>query len=266
MHVRFRGVRGSIAWALPEAAVHGCNTACIEIVDEATGAMLVLDAGSGICGVAAPAGVSQVALLFTHYHWDHVLGLPYFAALFDPRCALTLHTPLLPSHDPAWLDVIFHTPFHPLQYRELPNPAMPQMVEPGRAAIAGFEVSALALNHPGGAFAYRIGGRHGDFVFATDHEFGRPEHDEALGAFANGAAAVVLDAQFTPEERPRYAGWGHSDWRQCAEFAAANRIGALYLFHHKPGRTDAELTEIERAARRVFDATQAAREGDTLIV
>ena len=103
-------------------------------------------------------------------------------------------------------------------------------------------------------------------MFATDHEFGDPAFDEPLAAFIDGAAAVVLDAHFTPGERPRFAGWGHSDWRQCAEFAAAHRAGALYLFHHRPGRTDAELASIEAEARRVFPSTHAAREGHTLSV
>jgi phosphoribosyl 1,2-cyclic phosphodiesterase len=259
-------VRGSISWTVPDAVGHGCNSACIEIADQRTGAVLVLDAGTGIVGVSPPQPAPSVALLLTHYHWDHVIGLPYFSPLYDARCRLTLHTPVLASHDPAWLDVVFHEPFHPLPYHALPNRPAPRMVEPGRVAIDGFEVAALALNHPGGALAYRVKGSGGDFVFATDHEFGNPEYDEPLAAFATGASAVVLDAQYTPEERPRHVGWGHSDWRQCAEFAAANGIGALYLFHHKPGRTDAELEEIESRARQIFEGTRTAREGHTFTV
>jgi ribonuclease BN (tRNA processing enzyme) len=266
MRVRFRGVRGSVSWVVPEALVHGCNTACLEIVDERTGAMLVLDAGSGIVGVTPPPDVPAVALLLTHYHWDHVLGLPYFPPLYDARCPLTLHAPLLPSRDPAWVDIVFRSPFYPLPYHELPNCPAPRMVEAGRVAVDGFAITAIALNHPGGAFAYRVRGSAGDFVYATDHEFGDPAYDEPFAAFAAGAAAIVLDAQFTPEERPRHAGWGHSDWRQCAEFAAAHDIGALYLFHHKPGRTDAELEAIQRQARAVFAHTHAARENAVLVI
>jgi len=261
MRVRFRGVRGSVPWALPEAAGFGCNTACIEIDDESRGAALVLDAGSGLVG-ADPAP-RDFSILLTHYHWDHVLGLPFFAPLFRPDHGVSLHVPALPAYDAAWLDTLFGAPFFP---EPLPRQPPQHLVGPGACAIEGFRIRALALNHPGGAFAYRIEGRHGDFVYATDHEFGDPAFDEPLAAFVSGAAAVVLDAHFTPDERPRHRGWGHSDWRECAGFAARCRFGALYLFHHKPGRADAELEAIERRARHVFPDTHAAREGHTLTV
>jgi phosphoribosyl 1,2-cyclic phosphodiesterase len=251
---------------MPEAVGHGCNTACIEITDEETGALLVLDAGTGIVGVKPERGAPSVSLLLTHYHWDHVQGLPYFGPFYDPSCPLAFHAPEIAAFDPSWLDAMFGHPFYPLLYGELPNRRPPAMAAPGRVAVAGFEVTALLLNHPGGALAYRVKGRSGDFVYATDHEFGRPEYDEPLGAFVAGAAAVVLDAQFTPDELPRHAGWGHGDWRQCAEFAASHDTGSLYLFHHKPGRTDTELTAIETAARRIFAPTHTAREDTSLTI
>ena len=91
-------------------------------------------------------------------------------------------------------------------------------------------------------------GAAGDLVYATDHEFGNAEIDDGLAAFAQNAAAVVYDAHFTPEESPQHAGWGHSDWHQCADFASAAGAGHLWLFHHKPGRSDADVTD-DRGAR-----------------
>jgi phosphoribosyl 1,2-cyclic phosphodiesterase len=263
MRVRFRGVRGSVPWAVPEGIIHGCNTPCLELHDESTGAILILDAGSGIVGVQPSLlakNARPVSLLLTHYHWDHLLGLPFFATLYQPGWPLTIHTPTLESHDPSWLGTIFKSPFFPVPYDRLPNQPQVEMVQAGKLAVDGFAIRALALNHPGGCLAYRIAGKDGDFVYATDHEFGNPAFDEALAGFAKGAAAIVLDAHFTPEERPLHEGWGHSDWRQCAEFASANSIGALWLFHHKPGRSDQALADIRVEARTVFAATDTASE------
>jgi phosphoribosyl 1,2-cyclic phosphodiesterase len=267
VRARFCGVRGSVPWAAPDGIVHGCNTPCIEVFDERTGAVLVLDAGSGIVGVdlaALRSTSQQVALLLTHYHWDHLLGLPFFGALYQPAWNLSVHTPALESHDPGWLETIFKSPFFPVPYDHLPNKPRVSMVRPGRVDVPGFSVTALPLHHPGGALAYRITGTSGDLVYATDHEFGDPRFDEPLGDFIRGASAVIFDAHFTPEELPQHRGWGHSDWRQCAEFASSHGAASLWLFHHKPGRPDHELEQIRDQARRVFSATDAAREGHTI--
>jgi len=104
----------------------------------------------------------------------------------------------------------------------------------------------------------------GDLVYATDHEFGDPAFDEPLAEFAHGAAALVLDAHFTPDEFAAHRGWGHSHWRHCAEFAARVDAGGLWLFHHKPGRTDEALVRIRTDAQRIFRATETASEGEAL--
>jgi phosphoribosyl 1,2-cyclic phosphodiesterase len=267
MRVQFRGVRGSVPWSVPEGIIHGCNTPCIQVFDERTGAILVLDAGSGIVGVN-PALLTKdprpVSLVLTHYHWDHLLGLPFFSTLFQPGWDLTIHTPTLESHDPSWLDTMFKSPFFPVPYEHLPNKPKVRMVEPGKVEVPGFDVTALNLHHPGGSLAYRIKGTNGDFVYATDHEFGDPSFDEPLAEFARGAAVIVLDAHFTPEELPQHKGWGHSDWRQCAEFAASNGIGSLWLFHHKPGRSDQALAGIREQAQKTHRATDTASEETTI--
>ena len=268
MRVHFRGVRGSVSWAIPAAIGHGCNTPCLEVEDERTGALMILDAGSGIVGVnLAPRPTpAEVSVVLTHYHWDHLLGLPFFGGLYQPGWRVRIFAPSLASHDPSWLDTIFRSPFFPVPYQRLPNQPLVEMVQPGSLPVPGFEVRALDLNHPGGALAYRIRGTQGDFVYATDHEFGDPRFDGPLAAFAKGASAIAIDAHFTPEEMLGYKGWGHSDWRTCAEFAAANDIERLWLFHHKPGRTDEQLIDIRTAAREIFHETDTASEAEWIDV
>ena len=173
---------------------------------------------------------------------------------------MTIYAPTLKSHDPKWLDTIFKSPFFPVPYDHLPNKPNVGMVSPGKLDLPGFEIEALDLNHPGGCLAYRIEGASGDLVYATDHEFGDPAFDEPLADFAKGAAAMIVDSHFTPEELPLHRGWGHSDWRECTKFAAANGVGQLWLFHHKPGRTDKALEDLRAEARKVFAQTHTAAE------
>jgi phosphoribosyl 1,2-cyclic phosphodiesterase len=266
VRVRFWGVRGSVPWAIPAAIGHGCNTPCIEIADDESGDVLVLDAGSGIVGLgpALKGKPRDLPILLTHYHWDHLQGLPFLSELYTPGWKPRILAPELGTSHADWLDVLFRSPFFPVPPERLPNRPQVEMIHPGDLQVGSLEVSAIQLNHPGGALAYRVRGLTGDLVYATDHEFGNPEFDEPLAEFAHGAAALVLDAHFTPDEFPAHRGWGHSHWRHCAEFAARVDAGGLWLFHHKPGRTDEALVKIRTDAQRIFRATETASEGEAL--
>ena len=267
MLVRFWGVRGSVPWATRESIQHGCNTPCIELRDENEN-LLVLDAGTGIVGLGEALGVKvrTVPLILTHYHWDHIQGLPFFVPLYVPDQVTTVWVPMLEHARLEPIATLFQTPVFPLPPNALPPSTSVKPLPTGEVTLNGFSIRMQHLTHPGGAMAYRVRGLNGDLVYATDHEFGKAETDTALAAFARNARAIILDAHFTPEELPKHAGWGHSSWRQCAEFAARHGIERLFLFHHKPGRTDAEMAAIEAQARRVFPATEAAREGESFTV
>jgi phosphoribosyl 1,2-cyclic phosphodiesterase len=259
----FWGVRGSVPWATSASIGHGCNTPCVEVRDERTGAVLILDGGSGIVGIGRALGDEPrpVPILLTHYHWDHTQGLPFFDPFYKPGWKSAIWAPRLGEIDAAWVETIFQNPFYPVPYEQLPSRPSLHLVTGEELEVGGFQIRTLMLNHPGGALAYRVVGATGDVVYATDHEFGSSTHDTALAAFALGARAIILDAHFTPEELPSHRGWGHSSWRQCAEFASKHDIGQLWLFHHKPGRTDVDMDAIEAAAAGVFAETRAAREG-----
>lgn len=263
VRIRFWGVRGSVPFATPRSIGHGCNTPCIEVRSRRTGAVLVLDAGSGIVGLGETlkGNGGPIPILLTHYHWDHIQGLPFFAPFYRAGWRPTILAPIIGRADTEFVETIFQTPFFPVPFDNLESRPDVTLIPPRDFQIGEFHIKVQPLNHPGGAFAYRIKGEEGDLVYATDHEFGDPQVDRALAVFSAGASAAVLDAHFTPDELPVHKGWGHGSWKECVAFAAANRIGQLWLFHHKPGRTDEEMAEIATRAQEIFPSTSAASEG-----
>ncbi len=268
LHVRFWGVRGSAPWAAADCMGYGCNTPCVEVRDDRSGRLLLIDAGTGIVslGESRPDLPDDLTILLTHYHWDHVHGLPLFRRFYVPGGRPLIAGPRLGGVEDGWLETLFRPPFFPSTLADLPSSPHVSLFEAGDAQIGGFRIGMHRLHHPGGSVAYRISGDSGDLVFATDHECGDAQRDGNLATFAFNAAALVLDAHFTPEEWERNKGQGHSNWRQCAELASAASAGHLWLFHHKPGRPDVEVKAIESQARRIFPATSAAREGETFVI
>jgi ribonuclease BN (tRNA processing enzyme) len=135
-----------------------------------------------------------------------------------------------------------------------------EMPEGGRIKCGSAIVSNCKLNHPGGAFSYKIEAGGKSLVYATDNEH-TGNHNEKLVHFSSGADILIYDAMFTPEEYKARAGWGHSTYLEGVRLAKAAGVGQLHLFHYNPEHTDKQIAEIEREAKKLFPHTFAAREG-----
>ena len=114
MRVRFWGVRGSVPFATADSVGHGCNTPCLELTDEASGRRIILDAGSGIVGAgdALERSAVDVPIILTHYHWDHVQGLPFFAPLPGGNGTHRMGSGTRPPL--ADIETMFEAPFFPV--------------------------------------------------------------------------------------------------------------------------------------------------------
>jgi phosphoribosyl 1,2-cyclic phosphodiesterase len=267
MKIRFWGVRGSIASPGHDTAAVGGNTSCVEVC--AGEARIVLDAGTGLRALGnhlvasgALARPLDMTLLLSHYHWDHIQGLPFFVPVYMKSASLTIvggKSGVASVRDT--LERQMSAPVFPVRLDDVGARITTREIEPRASFDVGdARIQVARGRHPGGVVAYRIehGGK--SLVYATDTEHG-PEVDPELRRLADGADVLIYDAQYLPSEFPAKLGWGHSTYVAGTDLARAAGVGRLVLFHHDPMRSDEGVAEIETNARAIFRASLAAREG-----
>lgn len=263
LSVRFLGVRGSIA--VPGMAAGG-NTACLEVVAGDT--RIILDAGTGLRALGnerMASGIRNSTILLSHLHWDHVAGLQFFTPVYVPgyRTEIASGPNGVMSHDAA-IRSLFKAPFFPVDFDDLGGIVTTRELRINdKFQIGDITVTMARLNHPDPVYGFRLEHAGQSIVYATD-----TEHfacvDPTLKKLAAGADILIYDSQYTPEEYPSKVGWGHSTWQAGAELARAAGVPQLVMFHHDPGRTDAQLAALEAQAAAALPGTVAAREGMVL--
>jgi phosphoribosyl 1,2-cyclic phosphodiesterase len=273
----FWGTRGSIPTPGPSTVRYGGNTPCVEL---RTGDdwLIILDAGTGIrelgrALLARGNGQPIVGDIFlTHAHWDHIQGIPFFAPLFRKGNRFTIwgSRSLQTSIGRVVRDQMSPGVF-PVSFEELEAQIEFQELSEEQRAGHGYEVSALAVRHPGGALGYRFttgnaGGK--ALVYVSDNELSAdaryedlPGWREKLVGFVRGASVLVHDSMYSPAEYASYVGWGHSTQDEAVELAIDAGVERLVLFHHRPERSDDEVDRCVERCRALV-----ARRGSTLEV
>ncbi|MGE0004682.1 MAG: MBL fold metallo-hydrolase [Parvibaculaceae bacterium] len=267
--VKFWGVRGSIASDGEEITRTGGNTACVEI--RCGRHPLLFDAGTGLrkAGRAlAGDGLKTFDLFLSHSHYDHVIGLPFFAPLFDPevRCAIWSGHTMGATKTGALVDALLNPLFFPagagmfraeISYRDF---IAGEVLRPSPA----LEIATAQLDHPGGVTGYRVesGGR--AVAYLTDTGVRSDEARQACLSLADRADLVIYDCMYTEAEAPERADFGHSTWKDGVDLCERARARRLALFHHAPERDDGAVEDIERLAQARFHGAFAAREGMSL--
>jgi phosphoribosyl 1,2-cyclic phosphodiesterase len=267
LHLRFWGVRGSIPTPQAENLGHGGNTSCIE-VRYGDLPPLIFDAGTGLRKLGASLkeefpGGPECNLFLTHFHWDHIQGLPFFSPLYEGAQKLAFHSSLPVEELYERLAGLMTSPYFPVEFRALAGAERCRRICPDGFQMDGVRVRPFPLYHPQGATGYRIESREATLVYASDHEHGDPASDERLLRMAEGGDLLIYDSQFTGLEYERHKGWGHSTWNEATLLASRANVKQLVLFHHDPHRTDQSMERIVDEARQVFPATVAAKEGMT---
>jgi phosphoribosyl 1,2-cyclic phosphodiesterase len=266
LDLTFWGVRGSIPTPVAENLGFGGNTACLTI-RYADQPLLIFDAGSGIraLGNTLMDSVEHeqvgVHLFLTHFHWDHIQGIPYFAPIYRPNCGITVHSSVEPRDVRRTLGGQMRPPYYPVAMPATEAALVYKRIETAGTQIGDLLIRPFPLHHPNGATGYRIEAPHAVVVYATDHEHGDASRDATLRDYARDADILIYDAQYTPEEYEHRRGWGHSTWHEGAHLARAANVKQLILFHHDPTRTDRQLDQIVQEAQEEFENTLAAKEG-----
>ena len=279
MRVQFCGVRGSSPAPGIDFVRYGGHTSCLALShDGAPLPTLILDAGAGLqAATRLFAGEPfDGTILLTHLHWDHVLGLPFFAAAdsLDARVSVRLPEQESGATAESVLAGMMSPPYFPVGPTELRGEWDFATVAPGEWKVEGFTVQALEIPHKGGrTFGYRISDGHSTLTYMPDHcptTFGPGE--DGFGAYhptalelARDADVLVHDAQLLPAELAAEAGFGHSVADYAVELARRAGVRAVFLFHHRHDRTDDALDGLgQRLGGGTSPEVSVATEGTIL--
>ena len=263
----FWGVRGSVPVPGKNTAVFGGNTSCVQI--EVGRRNLIFDGGTGITELGDRMMNEKcdkdIDIFFSHYHWDHIQGLPFFTPFYCPGNYFRLHGPDKGEKNiKKILNDQMLSPYFPITMGMMKAELSFIRIEADTEISLGdgIKIKTLEIDHSDGCLAYRIEKGSSSLVYCTDTETLRMERRKKLLSFITGTDVFIYDANFTEEEYIKLgAKWGHSTWEEGAALSTEAGVGQLVLFHHKRDRADKEQQMIESFAQKSFKNTVAAKEG-----
>jgi phosphoribosyl 1,2-cyclic phosphodiesterase len=267
MRIKFWGVRGSTPTPQPENMRYGGNTSCVEVrLDDS---LYIFDCGTGfrVLGQALRHEFAsrpvEAHVFVSHFHWDHIQGLPFFGPLYDrPGNRFQFHCSSRTRSLKRVLEEQMASPYFPVGLAEMKAKQTFEDLEEGKISLNGMTIQTMWLNHPQGCMGFRLETKDGILVYATDNEPGHAVFDKSVRKLAEGADILIYDAQYLPEEyEARRCGWGHSHWREAVNVVLESGAKELVLFHHDPDHDDACIDKVVKEARNYYPRVRAAAEG-----
>ncbi len=248
MKITCWGARGSIPVSGTEYTKYGGDTTCIE-VRSGDNDVVIIDAGTGIrkLGNKLMAGNdANLNILFTHAHWDHLMGFPFFKPIYSKKTTIRLYGCAYTQQSiEKVLSKSMMAPYFPVDFSQLQAAIVPRTVCEERFTIGPLEITPIQLSHPNRGIGYKFTEDGKTFVFLTDNELtlrhpGGMEYADYV-RFCTGADLMVHDAEYTKEQYAITKGWGHSVYTDALRLALEAGAKQFGLFHHNQDRSDADL-------------------------
>lgn len=269
------GARGTLASDSKSTVRYGGNTACVEIT--CGDRHILFDAGSGLraAGDEIMQQVKQgegngeqretVNLFFTHCHYDHISGLPFFAPFFDPKARVKIWSGHLTGPDKTrrMIENYMSPPYFPVgpevfsanvSYHDFE-------VHDELQPVPGVVLKTMALNHHDECIGYRVEFDNRSICYITDTTHILGEHDQNIIDFVNGTDLMIYDATYTDEEFPIFWNFGHSTWEEGVRICKLADVKRYCIFHHRPSRNDEDLDEIAAQCKAQFEHSWVGQEG-----
>lgn len=263
--VRFWGVRGSIASPGLRTIKYGGNTPCVEV--RCGRHLFIFDTGTG----ARPLGTALAAempfeadILLSHTHYDHVIGLPFFAPAYVKGNRIRVWAGHLGEQKLSdALREFMSPPFFPVPCETFHADVSYRDFEGGDVfrPYDDVTVRTAPLNHPNGATGYRIEYAGHSVAYITDTEHKKSGLDQNILGLVRDADIVIYDCTYTDQEYPNFLGWGHSTWQEGTRLCDAADAKTLAIFHHDPSHDDDFMDRVAADANRLRPGTVVAREG-----
>jgi phosphoribosyl 1,2-cyclic phosphodiesterase len=265
MYIRCWGSRGSIPVSGGDFTKYGGDTTCIEL-RSSKGDVIVVDAGSGIRLLGnklQKEKVTRISHLFTHVHFDHTIGFPFFGPCYSRDTEITVYgKPFEHATFKETLHGIIQAPYFPVDLLTLPASIMFRDLGKRPFSIGPIKIMTIPLNHPNGGLGFRFEENGASFVFLTDNELS--DHRPGTLGFADfvdfctGADLLIHDADFDIGEYERFRGWGHSTYPEVIDLGIAAGVKEIGLFHINNRRTDEEMDALVKNARTLIRKRKAS--------